>query len=913
MVGEMRIDNGSSVIAFNGDVLSCRGLCSIKFQVNGRLVEVVAIVSETILPGIDVILGMDGVGQLGGVTVDEEGVTFLGEKSVVSVSCSPQHHGEECIIDDQDFFARFDGEKWVASWKWKGERPTLLNKVSSYSKNLTGHKKDEFNREVERWISEGILVPWEGSAEYGIVPLFAVEQPTKNKIRPVLDYRELNKYIQCHTGDEVIDVCSDTLREWRGVSDEAALVDLKSAYLQVHIAKELWKYQIVSYDNKLYCLTRLGFGLSSAPRMMSKILKTVLSKSQLIGEATSSYIDDVFVDTSKVSPEEVVDWLRKYGLIAKAPESLDGSSALGLRLRKNKRGELMFSRGNDVPRSCESLSRRELFAVCGKLVGHYPVAGWLRVACSYVKRVAEGVRWDDYIGDQALKMVNEMLKNVECEDPVSGRWYVPKGSKGILWCDASNIALGAVLEVDGYAVEDTAWLRKRDDFTHINVAELEAVLKGINLALKWGIRELELMTDSATVCSWISSVVSEDKRIRTKGAAELIIKRRIGILRDLLNEFSIELRVTHVSSQKNKADVLTRVKSTWLKADEKINSDGVCSLSLSEVRTLHNTHHCGVERSLYLAKKVDQGVSREQVRKVVQSCQECQSIDPAPCVHLPGAIHVSNNWARLAIDVTHYHGLNYLTMVDCGPGRLAIWRHIRHENVEEVLKVLREVFLERGPVGEVLMDNSTVFRSEQLRVFFEDWRVNIFFRAAYRPGGNGIVERNHRTVKAMAERGRITPEEAVFWYNMSPRQGQDAASVPHRSIFNYEWRHPLVQPEGGNSDVGSSDTGKIKVGDEVWVKPGHVRCTERWKKGTVTGINSRNNVSVNGVPRHILDVREVVTADDEDSGSEVVVAEDGDDFDGVEVVDVQGAIRKSSRKKCAPVWMGDYVGGGEEF
>lgn len=33
--------------------------------------------------------------------------------------------------------------------------------------------------------------------------------------------------------------------------------------------------------------------------------------------------------------------------------------------------------------------------------------------------------------------------------------------------------------------EDATWLRK-NDYNHINVAELDAVLKGINLAIKWG-------------------------------------------------------------------------------------------------------------------------------------------------------------------------------------------------------------------------------------------------------------------------------------------------------------------------------------------------------------------------------------------------------------------------------------------
>ena len=44
-------------------------------------------------------------------------------------------------------------------------------------------------------------------------------------------------------------------------------------------------------------------------------------------------------------------------------------------------------------------SRRELFAACGQLLGHYPVAGWLRPARSYAKRIADGEKWEEYIGN----------------------------------------------------------------------------------------------------------------------------------------------------------------------------------------------------------------------------------------------------------------------------------------------------------------------------------------------------------------------------------------------------------------------------------------------------------------------------------------------------------------------------------
>ena len=87
------------------------------------------------------------------------------------------------------------------------------------------------------------------------------------------------------------------------------------------------------------------------------------------------------------------------------------------------------------------------------------------------------------------------------------------------------------LEIDNVEVEDAAWLRKKDDFGHINVAELDAVLKGVNLALKWGVQEIEIRTGSATVCGWKKSIVTAEKRVRTKGASEMIVKRWLGMIR----------------------------------------------------------------------------------------------------------------------------------------------------------------------------------------------------------------------------------------------------------------------------------------------------------------------------------------------------------------------------------------------
>ena len=101
-------------------------------------------------------------------------------------------------------------------------------------------KQESFEKEVDRWVDDGILIPWEGEVE-GILPLMAVVQPTKKKVRPVIDFRETNKHVECHTGGDEINICNEKLREWRRTNGELELVDLQHAYLQIKVAEKLWK------------------------------------------------------------------------------------------------------------------------------------------------------------------------------------------------------------------------------------------------------------------------------------------------------------------------------------------------------------------------------------------------------------------------------------------------------------------------------------------------------------------------------------------------------------------------------------------------------------------------------------------------------------------------------------------------
>lgn len=115
----------------------------------------------------------------------------------------------------------------------------------------------------------------------------------------------------------------------------------------------------------------------------------------------------------------------------------------------------------------------------------------------------------------------------------------------------------------------------------------------------------------------------------------------------------------------------------------------------------------------------------------------------------------------------HTTGRGHPLMVDYRLDQMAIWRKIKMDTVDEVACILNEIFLEWNFVDELLMDNGITFHLEMQKEMLNKWTMYCFFRAAYRPSRNGMVERHHCTIKTMVERGCISPLEVLFWYNVS--------------------------------------------------------------------------------------------------------------------------------------------------
>ena len=131
-------------------------------------------------------------------------------------------------------------------------------------------------------------------------------------------------------------------------------------------------------------------------------------------------------------------------------------------------------------------------------------------------------------------------------------------------------------------------------------------------------------------------------------------------------------------------------------------------------------HQC-VDCTCYFDRKVIPTVTAREVKKAVSDCRECRSIDPAPPKWSRGNLDVDEKWVRIGMDITHYGGRHFLTLIDCGPSRFSIWRPLRRQDSVSVIEQFEHISFERGPPKEILTDNDSAFRSEPFRSYSEQW------------------------------------------------------------------------------------------------------------------------------------------------------------------------------------------------
>ena len=108
--------------------------------------------------------------------------------------------------------------------------------------------------------------------------------------RPVINLRPLNRFVpnQKFRMESILRI-KDILK----LNSFLTKIDLKDAFYSIPIAKKSRKYLQFIYNNKLYQFCVLPFGISTAPRVFSKILKPVIALLRTRDVSLIIYPDDL--------------------------------------------------------------------------------------------------------------------------------------------------------------------------------------------------------------------------------------------------------------------------------------------------------------------------------------------------------------------------------------------------------------------------------------------------------------------------------------------------------------------------------------------------------------------------------------------------------------------------------------------
>ena len=204
------------------------------------------------------------------------------------------------------------------------------------------------------------------------------------------------------------------------------------------------------------------------------------------------------------------------------------------------------------------------------------------------------------------------------------------------------------------------------------------------------------------------------------------------------------------------------------------------------------------------------------------------------------------------MNITHYGTRHFFMLTDCGSSHFSIWNQLARQDSATVIRQLEAMFFERGPPHEPLTDNDPAFCSSEFRAFAREWKINLRFRCAYAPARNRIAERCHHTVKRTTAKMRCSIHEAVYRHNVTPKDGESPQTASANRIHWYK-----VRVKGFDTPITSSDPKHsfYQIGDHVWVKVPHSWCTTKFNRGRVTGMISPQSLLVDGIPRHMKDLR----------------------------------------------------------
>ena len=375
------------------------------------------------------------------------------------------------------------------------------------------------DNEICELLKKKAIAPSAVEKDQFISEIFLVKKKN-GKFRPVINLKNLNKFIQYHHfKQENLDLVLNSV----GKNYFFTSLDMSDAYFSIPIEKSYRKYLKFYWKGNLYEFCALPFGISSAPRVFTKVVKVIFSQIRSFGISSFFYIDDSFFQDPSYNSclaytNKVYDFIESLGFSINDEKSViipcQRITFLGYIIDSVQfKVYLPEDKIDKIVKLSEFCLRKKVvkMKIVAQLIGLYNSARYGILLAPLFHRYLDvdktkslSTANNDYDSDMCLSTEgrNEILWWLQNIHKMNGKPIRHEEETFYLQTDASLLGWGAVC---GETNTQGRW-SSQESLLHINVLELKAIYFALK-SLCTAFQNIHIVkTDSSTAVAYINNM-----------------------------------------------------------------------------------------------------------------------------------------------------------------------------------------------------------------------------------------------------------------------------------------------------------------------------------------------------------------------------------------------------------------------
>jgi len=370
---------------------------------------------------------------------------------------------------------------------------------------------------IAKLLNIGAIVNAQPEPDQFVSTIFAVPK-SDGSFRLILNLKKINEYI---------DIVHFKMEDYRAVCNllqedsYMASVDLQDAYHLIPVLRDQQKYLRFRWRGKLYQYTCLPFGLATAPRVFTKVMRPVMASLRSEGNLSVQYLDDILLlgltkMLCNINVQHTVSLLKRLGFLINVNKSelickkrlkylgfIFDTSNMTISLPPNKREKLMKLCRDSI--QCQRIKIRKIAELIGHLVAASPAvsySGLYTRQLEFEKSQSLTITGDNYQAFMSLSI--EARSDIE--------WWMRSlpCSKNLIRRDQFDYSIETDASPTGWGArynDDRAhgfWDSSKSSL-HINKLELEAAELGLHSFFKHTrSKSVLLRMDNTTAIAYIN-------------------------------------------------------------------------------------------------------------------------------------------------------------------------------------------------------------------------------------------------------------------------------------------------------------------------------------------------------------------------------------------------------------------------